>query len=175
MKLITFVLFMNLISNQEVFTEFKPQRIQRSASLTIHGKIGNVFPLFGPIREKDWAAGWEPEILFSSGTTLVEEHMIFQTNAPNEDKYTWVISQYRPDEYLIEYTVSAPGRIWFIRVTCRNQTETTSVTVSYTYTGLTQKAHQENKQALGRMFAHDLKDWEEAINHYLQTGKCLAN
>ncbi|HEU5291850.1 MAG TPA: hypothetical protein VFU05_14470 [Cyclobacteriaceae bacterium] len=175
MKLITFLLFMNLISNQEALTDFKFKRIQRSATFTIHGKVENVFPLFGPIREKDWAEGWNPEILYKSGNVLVEEHMIFQTNAPNgKEKFTWVITQFQPEKYLIEYTVSTRERIWFIRVTCQGQKETTGVTVSYTYIGLTPEGHQKNEEALKQMFVHDLKDWQEAINYYLQTGKCLT-
>ena len=176
MKLIYLLLHMSLISNQEVVTEFKPERIQRSASFTIHGKIENVFPLFGPIREKEWAEGWDPEILYRSGNVLVEEHMIFQTHAhPDEGKYTWVITQYQPEKYLIEYTVSTHERIWFIRVSCQDRKETTEVTVSYTYTSLTAEGNQKNEQALKRMYAQNLKDWEEAINYYLKTGKQLTN
>lgn len=169
-------MYMNLISNQEVLTEFKPERIQRSSSFIVHGKIENVFALFGPIREKEWAEGWEPEILYCSGNVLVEEHMIFQTNAPNnEGKYTWVITQYQPEKHLIEYTVSTHERIWFIRVRCKDQKETTEVTVSYTYTGLTTEGNQKNEQAAKGMYARDLADWAEAINYHLKTGKRLTN
>jgi hypothetical protein len=165
---------MNSLTNQEVLTEFKPERIQRSASFIIHGKIENVFPLFGPIREKEWAEGWEPEVLLPAGDILVEEHMIFQTKAPdNEGKYTWVITQYQPENYLIEYTVSTDERIWFIRVRCEEKKETTEVTVSYTYTGLTENGNRKNEQALKRMYSQNLQDWGEAINHYLKTGNLL--
>lgn len=165
---------MNPVSNQEVLTEFKPLRIQRSTSFIIHGKIENVFPLFGPIREKEWADGWEPEVLFPAGDVLVEEHMMFQTNAPDEEgKYIWVITQYQPEKYLIEYTVSTHERIWFIRVRCEEKKETTEVTVSYTYTGLTAEGNRKNDQALKRMYSQNLQDWGEAINHYLKTGNQL--
>ncbi len=165
---------MNPISNQEVLTEFKPERIQRSASFIIHGKIQNVFPLFGPIREKEWAEGWEPEILYRSEDALVEEHMMFQTNSPNgEEKYTWVITQFQPEKYLIEYSVSTQERIWFIRVSCEGQKEITAVTISYTYTGLTQEGNRQNEQALKKMYSNNLQDWQEAINHYLKTGNQL--
>lgn len=166
---------MNLIGNREV-TEIKPNRIQQSASFTIHGKIENVFPLFGPIREKDWAEGWDPRVLYPTGNVLVEEHMIFQTNDPDGDgKFTWVVTQYQPEKYLIEYTVSTHERIWFIKVSCMNKLEDTEVTVSYTYTGLTEGGNQKNEQALKGMYAHNLKDWQEAINHYLHTGSRLSN
>lgn len=176
MKLIYLLLHMNLISNQEVLTDFKPERIQRTSTFTIQGKVADVFPLFGPIREMEWAAGWEPEILYRSGQAIVEEHMIFQTSGyAGEGKYTWIISQYRPEKYLIEYTVSAHERIWFIRVNCKESKGKTEVTVSYTYTGLTMEGHKKNEFALKRMFAEDLTDWAEAINYYLKTGKQLTN
>src|SRR5688572_3425603 len=147
---------MSMLSNHQIDVESKPDRIKRSAVLTVHGKIENVFPLFGPIREKEWTEGWEPEILYRSGDVLVEEHMIFQTNGhDDEGKYTWVITQYRPEKYLIEYSVSTPERIWFIRVSCKDFKETTEVTVSYTYTGLTADGNRKNEQALKRMFAHN--------------------
>jgi len=167
---------MESLMNQEVITEFKPERIQCSASFIIHGKIENVFPLFGPIREKEWAHGWEPEILYCSENVLVEEHMIFQTASHDkEEKFTWIITQYQPEKYLIEYTVSTQERVWFIHVSCKDQNNTTEVTVSYTYTGLTAEGNRKNEQALKRMYSDNLKDWEEAINYYLKTGKQLTN
>jgi hypothetical protein len=174
-KLLPVLFCVTMLSNQLMDMETKPVRIKRSAALTVQGKIENVFPLFGPIREKEWAEGWEPEILYRSGDVLVEEHMIFQTNGQaGEGKYLWTITQYQPKIHLIEYTVSTQERIWFIRVQCEPVQETTAVTVSYTYTGLTEAGNRQNEQALKRMFAHDLKDWEEAINYYLKTGKQLT-
>src|SRR5688572_21636122 len=128
---------MSMLSNHQIDVDSKPHRIKRSAVLAIRGSIENVFPLFGPIREMEWAEGWEPEILYRSEDVLVEEHMIFQTNGHAEEgKYRWVVSQYQPEMYRIEYTVSTQERIWFIRVQCKSVQETTAVTVSYSYTGL---------------------------------------
>lgn len=160
----------------DISTDVKPERVSRTATFTVHGNIEQAFPLFGPIREMEWAAGWQPEILYRSNTdVLVEERMIFQTNGhAGEEKYTWVITHYQPKQYWIEYTVSTPERIWFIRVACKPLNENTEVKVTYTYTGLTAEGNRKNEQALKRMFAHDLKDWEEAINYYLRTGKLLT-
>jgi hypothetical protein len=166
---------MNLTTN-EAAIEFKPERIGRSADFIVHGKVTDVFPLFGPIREKEWAAGWEPEILYPIGDEFVEEHMIFQTNGhAGEEKYRWVITQYNPEKYTIEYTVSTSQRIWFIRVVCKEDGENTKTTVSYSYTGLSEEGNRKNKQALSKMFIRDMKDWEEALNYYLKTGKQLSN
>lgn len=150
------------------------KRIERSASFIVNTNIEKAFPLFGPIREKDWCAGWEPEVVYSNHSE-VEQHMIFKTTAsdPKEKEYLWIITQYNPVDFLIEYTVSTPQRIWFITVVCKSLSEKTKVTVTYSYTGLTEEGLVINQAALEKMFAHNLKDWEEAINFYITTGKRL--
>jgi hypothetical protein len=154
---------------------FKSERISRSASFIVDGKIEDVFPLFGPVREKEWAEGWDPEIIFSTNN-LVEEHMIFQTKVSSGEKvYTWVITQFDPVKYLVEYTASTTNRIWFIRVQCKAAGESTSATVTYTYTGLTPEGNELNRNALGKMYINDLRDWQEAINYYLHNGKMLTS
>jgi uncharacterized DUF497 family protein len=164
-----FSVMMNTVIAQPVF---KPERIQKSATITVKTSIDRAFPLFGPVREKEWAAGWEPQIIYSTHPEW-EEHMIFTTAGKHshEDRYVWVVSQFRPNEYFIEYTVSTAQRIWFISVRCAPDSENTKVSVTYTYTGLTEEGNQLNKSALSRMFAHDLRDWEEEINQYLASGK----
>jgi Polyketide cyclase / dehydrase and lipid transport. len=152
----------------------KAERIQRTASFIVNTSIEKAFPLFGPVREKEWATGWEPEIIYSSHPE-VEEHMIFKTKATTkeEDFYLWTLTQYRPKEYLVAYTVSTSLRIWFITVACADQNQNTKVTVTYSYTGLTEEGNRLNKLAIEKMYAQNLKDWEEAINYYLKTGKQL--
>lgn len=160
---------MNSVSAQSVF---QPKRIQRSATIVVKTTIDKAFPLFGPVREREWAEGWEPQIIYSTHPEW-EEHMIFTTNGKhsNEDRYLWVVSQFKPSEYFIEYTVSTSQRVWFITVRCMPDSENTRVSVTYTYTGLTEEGNQLNQSAMARMFAHNLKDWEEEINQYLASGK----
>lgn len=168
------VLFM--ITQVQPITEsdFKAKRIQRSATFQVQAPIEKAFPLFGPIREREWAAGWEPEIIYSVSPEI-EDHMIFKTSATLHDAefYLWVLNSYRPDEHLVEYTVSTPQRVWFITVKCKPINAKTEVTVTYTYTGLTEEGHRINQLAIEKMYADNLKDWEEEINFYLATGKQL--
>jgi len=151
---------------------FKAERIQKSASFIVNTPVENAFPLFGPIREKEWTAGWEPQIIYSTHSE-VEEHMVFKTPGkhPGESEFLWVLTQYKPKDYFFEYTVSTTQRIWFISVQCQPGGKNTKVTVTYSYTGLTEKGNELNKAALEKMYAHNLKDWEEAINYYISTGK----
>jgi hypothetical protein len=142
------------------------RRISRSATIVLNANIAEVFPLFGPIREKEWAEGWNPEIIYSLDP-LVEEGMIFRTPG-NEEDYLWVLTKYSPDHHVVVYTVHTSTRVWFIRVECKPAGNKTSATVTYTYTALTKEAIELNRSALRKMFASDLRDWEEAINIYLR-------
>jgi hypothetical protein len=139
----------------------------------LNENIAKVFPLFGPVREMDWASGWSPEILY--GHSEVEEHMIFRTRAQehDEDYYRWVVTKYIPPQHEIEYMVSAAERVWFIKVECRSDENFTLATITYVYIGLTKKGHVRNRHALDKMFKDNLADWENAINHYLRTGQKL--
>jgi len=156
--------------------EFKSQRVERTATFTVNASVQVTFSLFGPMKEKLWAPGWEPEIIYST-TNDVEEHMIFKTN-PNHgeaEHYLWVINQYKPEKFLVEYIVSNSERIWFITVHCEPAETETKVKVTYSYTGLTLEGNRLNEIAIEKMYACNLSDWKEAINYYLNTGKQLSN
>ncbi len=155
---------------------FEAERITKTREITLNGKLKEVFPLFGPIRERDWAPGWAPHIVYPPGS-LIEEHMIFTTQSHHGQGFTstWAVSKYDPEGAFVEYTVFAPERLWFIQIRCRETKggEQTVAEITYTYTGLTESGNHANKKALEAMFKHDLKDWEEQINHYLATGRQL--
>lgn len=153
--------------------------ISKASSIELEGGLEQVFPLFGPVREKEWAEGWNPRMVLPY-PDLVEEHMVFQTESGHPEDpspATWIVSKYDPDHWFIEYTVFTQARIWWISVECREEERAarTSATIKYTYLGLDEEANRLNQTALERMFRQDLKDWEHAINHYLKTGTLLSH
>ena len=127
---------------------FKVGRISRASTITLHAPLDSVFPLFGPVREKDWEAGWDPQVLYST-SELVEEHMVFRTRSHHGDEphFTWTVSRYHPEQAFIEYTVFAPDRLWWIAIQCREgaQGETTQAEITYTFTGLSERGNATNQ------------------------------
>jgi hypothetical protein len=159
--------------------------LARTAVITVPASRQEAFALFGPIKEKEWADGWQPQIIYATTDQvfngLMEEHMIFRTPAahgPAEGEYTWVVSKYQPEQALVEYTVFTAERLWWITIQCRADSldgePNTHAEITYTYVGLTEHGQEMNGRALERMFAHNLKDWETAIRHYLKTGERLS-
>jgi hypothetical protein len=160
---------------------FGSKRISRTSSINLNASVTKVFPLFNPVKEKEWEAGWDPEFLTSlSEDEDIAERMVFKTQSPHghdESDYIWTISKYSLNLALIEYTVFTSDRLWWITIQCRDDVEnqTTHAEITYTFVGLTDKGNAINEKALQLMYAHDLKDWEEAINHYLLTGGKLLH
>ena len=148
--------------------------ISKIATITLNAPLLEVFPLFGPIREKEWAEGWNPRMV-TEHSTDVEQHMVFQTEAhadADPQTYTWVLSSYDPDNAFIEYTVFAGERLWWITIRCDQSEGDKAIraTITYKYVGLSEEGDQRNERALEAMYRHELIDWEVAINHYLTTG-----
>ena len=157
-------------------SNFQAQRISQTRRIKLNAALPIVFPLFGPITEKLWVPGWNPEIVFLDKEAIAE-HMIFRTppRFEKEPPYTWILSKYAPEQALVEYTVFTPERLWTITVQCEagDSAQTTHADVTYSYTGLSEQGNALNEKALQAMYANDLKDWEEAINYYLRTGEML--
>jgi hypothetical protein len=150
--------------------------VSRTATISLNGSVDEVFPLFGPVREKDWAEGWDPRVVYST-TGLLDEHMVFQTKTEYPDQEsdkTWVVSRYDPEARSIEYTVCTSARLYWITIRCAEGDDgprSTRAEVTYTFTALTESAETLIERAARDMFAHDLKDWESAINAYLAGAK----
>ncbi len=154
---------------------FKAERVTRTATISLRSGIDRVFPLFGAIKEKRWADGWNPVILYPASGDL-EAGMVFVTEGSDADEpvYAWIVSAYQPQRHFVEYTVSTANRIWVITIRCGAPSALeTEASVTYTFTGLNQLGNERNRSHIARMFAKNLVDWEEAINHYLSTGELL--
>lgn len=59
---------------------FKSERITRTRQIILNGPISEVFPLFGAVKEIEWAPGWSPRVIYLEGE-FIEEHMVFTTTS----------------------------------------------------------------------------------------------
>lgn len=158
--------------------ESGPVLMERTTVIRLEGDVARVFPLFGPLREREWAEGWNPSIVWPADG-VVRKRMVFLVRSPHgaSRSTTWVVSRYDEDQALVEYTECEPESVHWILIHCRpagdrNETE---ATVTYTYVGATESACRRNARALATLYRHDLRDWESAINHYLRTGERLSH
>ena len=154
---------------------FKSKKVSRTATITINGNIQNVFPLFGAFEERKWAEGWNPTLIYSS-TEVIEEGTTFKTigHGDFEKEFLWRVSKYEPEKYLIQYLVSTENRYWTITIKCDSLSgNQTKASITYTFIGINELGNRINSQLLEKMYANHLKDWQEAINYYLETSQIL--
>jgi hypothetical protein len=84
----------------------KPVRAVRSYTQQVVAPPHIVFPLLCPVREAEWANGWDP-IQVWSASGFVEEDCVFTT--PGEPAAVWVVTQLDSDRFFVEMVKVTPG------------------------------------------------------------------
>ena len=156
-------------------TSFKAERISRTAEIILNRNVKDVFPLFDAFEERKWESDWDLTLVYPE-REVIEEGTTFKTtgNEIDEFEFLWIVSKFQPENYLIQYLVSTPIRFWTITVKCSPFEEAkTKAEVTYSFTGLSDKGNEFNRLSLERMYSNNLKDWEEAINYYIENGKAM--
>jgi hypothetical protein len=133
-----------------------------------------VFPLLCPVREKDWIDGWEYEMIHSE-SGLAEMDCVFSTPFKDNVRTIWKITQYDPINYRIEFVKFTPNKT-IVKINIDLESDGTNRTksyISYQYTGLNKNQNSYIEEQLHEKFYSDMKYWENAINHHLETGGIL--
>ncbi len=83
---------------------------QRTQSFTIglNGSVADVTPLFGPVREAEWAPGWSPRFIHPA-QALQREGAVFTTTSAKARIEFWLLTTYDPGNGRVEYVVMAPA------------------------------------------------------------------
>jgi hypothetical protein len=155
--------------------EFISKKVAQTAVINVNVNIKNAFPLFGAFEERKWAEGWNPSLIYPS-TEIIEVGTTFKTigHGNFEKEFLWKVSKFEPDKYLIQYLVSTENRYWTITIKCDSISAIqTRANITYTFIGLNELGNKINSQLLEKMYANNLKDWQEAINLYLDNNQIL--
>ena len=100
-------------------SDFKAEHVTRTGSISLNGSIEEVFPLFGPVREGEWAHGWTITVLHAETDLVEEKGAVFTTHLHGDLPTVWVITRYDPDDHRIEYTRLTPdSRAAMVKICC---------------------------------------------------------
>ena len=144
----------------------------RTHEIVLNGEPDTVFSLFGPIREADWASGFEPEVVVGDALTL-ELGCVFRTRDTVRGETIWL---------LVELD-AADRRIGYVRVTPRFDLTRLVINVesggpgqsvadiTYRFTGLSHEGNRYVDQFTQERYVGWINEWAVAINHYLATGQ----
>ena len=85
----------------------KPRRVTRSYVQTIAGTPEEIMPLYCPVREAEWCAGWDPVVVYSE-SGVVEPDCVFVTGDGTVES-AWFVTRYEPATGRVEITSQNHG------------------------------------------------------------------
>jgi hypothetical protein len=141
-------------------------------SFLLDAPPGRVFPLFTALGEKEWAQGWDPELL--SGR--VERGSVFRTTHGGRET-TWIVVEYRPAAGRVSYARLAHGsNMGLVDVRCTAAaTGGTEVSVRYTLTGLNPQGDAFVTDFLDSShYSRMIEEWRAALERALAARVPLA-
>lgn len=151
-----------------------PIRKKLSHTQSIDGAPDEVFPLLCPVLELDWAPGWDPDwVLSRSG--VVEENCIFQTPGDTAPAI-WVVTRHDPAKHQVEMIKVTPDHtVGKLRISLAGDDEGgTRSSVSYEFTAIGPAGEAFLEEFTEDWYLDFMRNWENAMNHYLRTGALLA-
>ncbi len=138
-------------------------------AFTAHAAMEQVAPLFGADRERLWAPGWEPEIMYPSPVRDIQG-MVF-TVRHGHTKAAWVNTEFNLKEGQFQYVYVLPDiLITVISLQLTPMGNETRVDVEYDRTSLS----AEGDAGVHHMAEQDRKagpEWELQVNSFLKAQK----
>jgi hypothetical protein len=176
---------------EKIMTAFKSLRVAHEYTQTNSAPPEEVFPLLCPVREADWAPGWQYRLIYSD-SGVAELGCVFTTPNPTVDtreprtpsdqmsrtpaEATWITVDYDAADFRIAFVWIQPAHvateIW-IQLS-RADDGNTRAHIRYRYTGLSPEGNREIESYDEHWFRNKMQGWEAAINHYLRTGRMIA-
>jgi len=138
---------------------------QRTESFTVFvkGSVAETTPLFGPVRESEWAPTWKPHFLHPSGGGQAEG-VLFTAVSGDGHERLWLMTRFDANAGQVDYVFISPGFTAAelkIRVAADGP-DKCKVTVTYRYSALSPQGNQE--------VAKVNSDWAEQHRIHWQHG-----
>jgi hypothetical protein len=143
---------------------------QRSESFTIAlaGPVKEATPLFGPMRETEWAPDWKPRFLHPANGAQ-HAGVVFTTTGANGDERIWLLANYDVDLGQVDYAVFTPGLVVNeikIRVGADGERHC-KATITYRRSALTVAGNAEVARLDSHWAEEQQNEWERSINAVL--------
>jgi hypothetical protein len=107
----------------------------------VSAPVDVAWPLFGALRERDWAPGWHPEFVWPE-MAADQQGMVFKINQ-GETTAVWVNTSFERTANRVQYVYFIPDVVVTLITLALTPIESsTRVEVSYERTALTEKANE---------------------------------
>ena len=146
---------------------------QRTQSFTIilNGSVSEVTPLFGPVREAEWAPDWSPRFIHPV-QGVQREGVVFTTSPGDGRDRLSMLTTYDVRNGRVEYVVVTPAftaNEIKIRV-IPDREKHCKATITYRRSALTPEGNEEVVKLNAHWAEEQRIHWETAINETLAKG-----
>ena len=146
---------------------------QRTQSFTIilNGSVSEVTPLFGPVREAEWAPDWSPRFIHPV-QGVQREGVVFTTSPGDGRDRLWLLTTYDVRNGRVKYVVVTPAftaNEIKIRV-IPDREKHCKATITYRRSALTPEGNEEVFKLNAHWAEEQRIHWETAINEALAKG-----
>jgi hypothetical protein len=146
---------------------------QRTQSFTIglNGSVADVTPLFGPVREAEWAPDWLPRFIHPA-QGIQREGVVFATTSGDGRDRLWLLTTNDHTNARVEYVVMTPAfTASDIKLRVLSDGERHSrATITYRRSALAPEGNTEVAKLDAHWAEQQRIHWETAINEALAKG-----
>jgi len=147
-----------------------PTRAQHTYRQHLVAPPEKVFPLLCPVREAEWAVGWNPtKVVSTSG--FAERDCVFTTPAANGETI-WYVTRHEPANLFVEMLKITPGM-----TACRLEIQLLEdptgclADITYSHTSLGPAGDEFVASFTPAYYQEFMREWENELNYYLQHGR----
>ena len=146
---------------------------QRTQSFTIalNGSVADVTPLFGPVREAEWAPDWAPRFIHPA-QGIQREGVVFTTTGGHGRDRFWLLTTYDVTGGRVDYVVMTPA-FTAIEIKVRvvpDGDQHCKATIMYRRSALAPEGNEEVTKLDAHWAEQQRIHWETAINEALAKG-----
>jgi hypothetical protein len=147
------------------------QRIQ-SFAITLNGSVAEVTPLFGPVREAEWAPDWSPHFIHPAQGAQ-RDGVVFTTTTGQGSDRLWLLTAYDIRNGRVDYVVIIPAFTASEIKICvvPDGEEHCKATITYRRSALAPEGNEEVAKLDANWAEEQRVHWEEAINEVLAKGR----
>src|SRR5438093_11037248 len=85
-----------------------PEQRTQSFTIALNGSVADVTPLFGPVREAEWAPDWSPHFIHPA-QGVQREGVVFTTTSGHGKDRLWLLMTFDVSNGQVEYVVMTPA------------------------------------------------------------------
>lgn len=143
---------------------------QRTQSFTIklNGTVADVTPLFGPVREAEWAPDWSPHFIHPVRGAQ-REGAVFTTTSAHDTDRLWLLTTYDVANGRVDYVVVTPALAANEIKICAvpDGEQHSKATITYRRSALAPEGNEEVAKLNAHWAEQQRVHWETAINEAL--------